>query len=784
MIIAKGSSRKARVWKNIDVSWEKLESIFSKTRRTVETVEEYKTLSKELQDNIKDVGGFVGGQLREGKRRNGFVECRTLLTLDMDYGEKNSWEIVKANFQYTCCIYSTHKYTSEKPRLRLIIPLSRPVSPDEYVAVGRKVASLIGIEMFDDTTYEPARLMYWPSTSSDGEFIFKNQKTMMLDPEHILSTYENWRDASQWPVSSRQQQIVQKNSSQQGDPLKKDGLVGAFCTAYTMEEAIDKFLPKIYSPSAISGRYNYISADSTAGLVLYDNKFAYSHHATDPVCGKRLNAFDLVRLHRFGKLDEKVSRSTLMVNLPSFQAMQDLCREDKGVKRDLISKLEGGNRDFNDGEYNWRDELVFDKDGKLKDTLGNIVLIIRNDEKLKDIAYNLHRDSVDVKGEVPWLQAKSGWNDADMSALKVYCDSAYGVWSPAKLKEAIIAVSVERAYHPIRDYFHELKPWDGVKRVDELLINYLGAEDNVYTRAVTRKTLVAAVARVFQPGVKFDCVLTTYGGQGAGKSTLFEKLGLRWFSDSLSIADMKDKSAPEKLQGSWIVEIGELAGMRKMEIETIKAFISRRDDKFRCSYGTNVESHPRQCIMVATTNNDGGFLRDITGNRRFWPVRVLGSTTKKSWHLTTEDIDEIWAEAYEIYQQGEELFLSGEEERIAVAEQTEAMESDEREGLIREYLDLLLPENWDDISIYDRRNFVNGTENGIETMGTVKRNLVSIIEIWCECFGKEKADLKPKDSREISAMLVKIGWQPYDGNKNHTKTVKVYGKQRCMMRRE
>lgn len=782
MIIAMGNSRKAKVWENIDISWEKLERIFSKTRRTAETVEEYKTLPKEIQDNIKDVGGFVGGKLREGTRRNGFVECRTLLTLDMDYGVQNTWEIIKENFKYTCCIYSTHKHTSEKTRLRLIIPLSRQVSPEEYVAVGRKIASLIGIEMFDDTTYEPARLMYWPSTSRDGEFIFQNQKTVMLNPEDILSTYEDWRDAKQWPFSSRQQKSVQKTSEQQGDPLEKEGIVGAFCTAYTIEEAIDKFLPRIYTPSAITGRYNYLAADSTAGLVIYDNKFAFSHHATDPVCGKRLNAFDLVRLHRFGKLDEKVSKSTAMVELPSFQAMQDLCGEDKEVKRVLISKLGEGKKNFNEEELNWREELVFDKDGKLKDTLGNLVLIIRNDEKIKDIAYNLHSDSVDVKGEVPWPQAKPGWNDADMSALKVYCDSAYGIWSPAKLREALIAVSVERAYHPIRDYFNELKPWDGIKRVDELLINYLGAEDNLYTRAVTRKTLVAAVARIFQPGIKFDCVLTTYGGQGAGKSTLFERLGLQWFSDSLSIADMKDKSAPEKLQGSWIVEIGELAGMRKMEIETIKAFITRRDDKYRCSYGVNVESHPRQCIMVATTNNDGGFLRDITGNRRFWPVRVLGENVMKSWDLTREDIDQIWAEAYIVYQQGEKLFLKGEEEKLAVAEQTEAMESDEREGLVREYLDLLLPENWDDLSIYDRRNFVNDTDGGIVPIGTVKRNLVSIIEIWCECFGKEKADLKAKDSRKISAMLVKIGWQPYDGNKNHTKMVKVYGKQRCMMR--
>lgn len=124
--------------------------------------------------------------------------------------------------------------------------------------------------------------------------------------------------------------------------------------------------------------------------------------------------------------------------------------------------------------------------------------------------------------------------------------------------------------------------------------------------------MVAAVARVYRPGVKFDSVVVLNGPQGMGKSSFFARLGGRWFSDSLTIGDMKDKAAPEKLQGYWILELGELAGLKKVDVETVKAFITRQDDKFRHSYGYSVEDHPRQCIIVGSTNNGDGFLRDIT----------------------------------------------------------------------------------------------------------------------------------------------------------------------------
>ncbi|OCA97853.1 virulence-associated E family protein [Clostridium beijerinckii] len=784
MIISVANSRTSKYWKSTDMSWSEFLDRVKNTIRTAESVEEYKKLSKAKQDEIKDVGGFVGGKLKDGKRKNGYVEYRTMLTLDMDYAESELWEQITLFYDFTCCIYSTHKHTSEKTRLRLIIPLSRNVTADEYMAIGRMIASDIGIEQFDDTTYEPTRLMYWPSTSSDGDFVFEDQEGTLLNPDKILSRYKDWHDSSKWPVSSRQASIVKHSISKQADPLEKEGLIGVFCRTYTIGEAIDNFLSDVYSPSLLEGRYDYTPADSTAGVLVYEDKFAFSHHATDPACSKLCNAFDLVRIHKFGELDGKVDEDTLPSKLPSFKAMQEFCIADENVKKHLAKeRTEQAKTEFKTKNENWQEHLSLNRSGQIKDNLQNLVLIMQNDENLEGIAYNQHRDGIDVKGNLPWKQVKNGWNDSDMSALKVYFDRAYGIWSPTKLKEALIAVAAEKAYHPIKEYLNSLPSWDGVKRLDNLLIDYLGAEDNEYSKAVIRKTIVAAVARIYEPGTKFDSVLILNGPQGIGKSTFFAKLATKWFSDSLTITDMRDKAAAEKLQGYWLLELGELAGIRKTDVETVKSFVSRTDDKYRASYGVNVESHPRQCVIVGSTNSESGFLRDITGNRRFWPVRVSGNSAKKAWQLN--DIDQIWAEALCVYKKGEDLFLKGNEAQIAISEQANAMETDDREGLVREYLEKLLPDNWDSMDIYERRNFLNGGEFDKAQAGTVKRNLVCPMEIWCECFGKDSANLKKSDSYEITAIMARIeNWKPYDGTKSGTTRFQIYNKQRAFMRVE
>ena len=759
MKIAVGNSRMDKKWKNRDISWEDLCQRVSSTIRTTETVEEYRKLKKGAQDNIKDVGGFVGGQLREGRRKNGMVLCRSMLTLDMDYGEPGIWDEIDLLHDFRCCVYSTHKHTPEHPRLRMIIPLARDITEEEYPAVARMVAKEIGIDLFDDTTYEACRLMYWPSTSANGEFFYKTKDGPLLDPDAYLAKYADWHDASTWPVSSRQSEAVRRSITQQADPLEKPGIVGAFCRAYTIEEAIETFLSDVYEPSYMNGRYDYIPADSAAGVVVYDGKFAYSHHATDPVCGKLLNAFDLVRLHKFRELDENVGLDTPPGKLPSFKAMSDFALADDKVKAVFIEeRIAQASAEFSDED--WQNGLELDKSGHVKNTLHNLTLILENDPNLKGVVFNQLLDGMEIKGEVPWKHPSKFWRDADDAQLISYVDTHYGTFSARNYDIAVTKVADDRAYHPIREFIESLPEWDKVPRVDTLLMDYLGAGDTAYVRAVTRKTLCAAISRVLRPGCKFDSMLVLNGPQGVGKSTLIAKLAGEWFSDSLNLGDTKDKTAAEKLQGYWILEIGELAGLKKAEVETLRSFLSRQNDIYRAAFGKRATPHLRQCVFFGTTNAESGYLRDTTGNRRFWPVKTPGNGKKQSWNLTHEEILQIWAEALVYVRQGEKLYLSPEMDALAKDEQREAMESDEREGLVREYLDTLLPERWAEMDLFERRNFLTGSDFGsLQEKGTVKRTNVSNMEIWCECFGKERANLRRTDSNELTGILARLGWK-------------------------
>ena len=780
MKIAVGNSRMDKKWKNKDISWDELCPRCGSTIRTTETVEEYRKMKKGQQDAVKDVGGFVGGHLREGRRKNGMVACRSLLTLDMDYGTPDIWDELILLHDFKCCVYSTHKHTPEHPRLRLLLPLTREVSEDEYPAVARMVAKEIGIDLFDDTTYEPARLMYWPSTSANGEFFYQTKDGNEIDPDVYLSKYSDWHDTSMWPVSSRQSEAVRRSISEQADPLTKPGVVGAFCRAYTVEEAIDAFLSDVYAPSAMNGRYDYIPADSSAGVVTYDGKFAYSHHATDPVCGRLLNAFDLVRLHRFRDLDDKCALDTAPGKLPSFKAMSDFALKDEKVKEVFAEERKAqANEEFSD--ENWQKALELDKSGKVKNTLQNLTVILMNDPLLKPLVFNQLLDGMEIKGDVPWRHPSKFWRDADDAQLISYVDSHYGTFSARNYGIAVAKVTDDRSYHPIREFIDNLPEWDGIKRVDTLLVDYLGANDNEYVRAVTRKTLCAAIKRVLCPGCKFDSMLVLNGPQGVGKSTLIAKLAGEWFSDSLNLGDTKDKTAAEKLQGYWILEIGELAGLKKAEVETLRSFLSRQNDIYRAAFGKRATPHLRQCVFFGTTNAESGYLRDTTGNRRFWPVKTPGTGEKHPWDLTAEIICQIWSESLVYVKQGEKLYLSAELETLSKAEQREAMESDEREGLVRLYLDTLLPADWDRMDIFERRNFLTGSDFGdtVKT-GTVKRTHVSNMEIWCECFGKERANIRRTDSNELTAILARLGWKRLDSKMR----IPLYGPQYIFVPKE
>ena len=312
----------------------------------------------------------------------------------------------------------------------------------------------------------------------------------------------------------------------------------------------------------------------------------------------------------------------------------------------------------------------------------NLSIILEEDEKLRPIRYDLLSDAIELTGDLPWRKISrggKGWRDADDAHLMNYVETYYGAFSPGHYGPALARAADSRAFHPVRDYIESLPEWDGTPRLETLLPDYLGAEDSPYVRAVTRLTLQAALWRAFHPGTKFDNILVLCGPQGIGKSTLIARLGGPWYSDSLTLLDMNDKTAAEKLQGAWLVEIGEMAGMRKAEIEKVKAFLSRQDDRYRAAYGRRVVSHPRQCVFFGTTNNEGGYLRDVTGNRRFWTVPVTGRSPKKPWDLDPETVGQIWMEAV-IRLDGGPLVLPPELERVSETIQREALEQDDRQG--------------------------------------------------------------------------------------------------------
>ena len=764
--IAYGSSCHAKRWVNQQVTFDELCERLSHTVRTPETVEEYPKLPKAERDRAKDKGGFVGGKLKGGRRKRDTVEGRSMLTQDADHagiGFIDSYEML---CPYASCLYTTHGHTPEAPRVRVVVPLTRDVTPDEYAAISRLFAAEWGIDQFDECSHRPHQLMYWPTTPTDGEYVFKRCDGEWLDPDRYLAAHPGWRDCAGLPHSAREGGNVERGRKQQENPLGKQGVIGAFCRTYGINEAVHVFLKDIYQESALQGRFDYIPADSSAGVVVYDDIFAYSHHATDPACGKLLNAFDLVRIHKFGGLDEKVPEETEAAKLPSFKAMCDFAVNDENVKMTIAGeRMEIAEKEFSGENEDWLKQLEYEKRSTVvKNTLRNLLLILNNDEKLKGIVFNQLSDGMEIKGEVPWEHPSRFWRDADDAQLISYVDLTYGTFSARNYDIAVTKVADDRSYHPIREFLSSLPEWDKVPRVDTILVDFLGASDNAYVRAVTRKTLCGAIARVMNPGCKFDTMLVLNGPQGKGKSTLISKLCGEWFNDSLLLNDTKDKTAAEKLQGYWILEIGELAGLKKTEIETLRGFLSRQNDIYRASFGRRATPHPRQCVFIGTTNAENGYLRDTAGNRRFWPVKTPGDAARASWEMTEEEIRQIWAEALVRYKEGEPLHLDNELAGMALKEQQIAMEVDEREGMVRDYLEMPLPERWDKMDIFDRRNYICGSEFGGEREpGVRKRERVCNMEIWCECFGKERGNLKRQDANEISAIMANIeGWKKAD----------------------
>ncbi len=284
--IATGKHRHTAKWRNKRTTWQDIAASCEETTRTDETQAQFFKMDKEKQDDVKDKGGFVGGYLKDGRRLKANIVHRQVVALDVDYTDNLDTWLDCREMDFAALMYTTHKHRREAPRYRIVFPLDRPCTPDEYEAIARTVASWMDIEVFDDTTYQPNRLMHYPSSSKDGEYIFDIIDAPVLSADEVLDGMTNYEDVTTWPRSSRELERLRdrRGVDKAEDPETKTGIVGAFCRAYGIEEAIYEFLSDKYTPCERLGRdrYTYVGGSTSGGLIVYDNKFAYSHHATDP----------------------------------------------------------------------------------------------------------------------------------------------------------------------------------------------------------------------------------------------------------------------------------------------------------------------------------------------------------------------------------------------------------------------------------------------------------------------------------------------------------------------
>ena len=791
--ISTAGSRKAAHWPRSVVMWSEFAEKLRIPQRGAETLEEYLSYPKARQDDLKDVGGFVGGTFQGDRRKAAYVEGRDLITLDMDNIPAGQAEDILRRVGGLGCaavVYSTRKHADYAPRLRVVIPMDRTLTADEYEPAARKMAFLIGIGFCDPTTFEASRMMYWPSCCRDSRYVFELYDQPFCSADGLLQMYGDWKDVTQWPQVPGAEAIERRRLAKQEDPTVKKGIIGAFCRTYSITQAMEHFIPGMYEETDTPGRYTYTGGSTAGGAIVYDGDlFLYSHHATDPCSGQLVNAFDLVRLHLFGDQDNEVRDGTPVNKLPSYMAMTRAALEDKTVagliareRHEQAQEAFAVPQESHTGpdDLGWMSALAVDGNGNYQKTVNNIILILQNDIHLKGrVATDEFAGRGLLLGAVPWDRSgvKRQWVDDDDASLFWYLENYYHIAQQDRQDKALAIVGRQNLINDVKRYLQGLS-WDGVKRLDTLLHDYLGAEDTPYTRAVMRKSACAAVGRAIVGGVKYDYMPIFTGPQGIGKSTFLATLGKEWFSDSLTT--FEGKEAAELIQGTWINEIGELTAMTRQETSAVKQFLSKREDIYRAAYGRRTERYPRRCVFFGTSN-DTEFLKDSTGNRRFWPVDVGEHPAKKSvWEELPGEVDQIWAEAYVYWMLGESLYLSKEVENLAAEQQKGHMESSGKEGLVQDFLERPVPVNWDQMDIQSRKMFLQGGAHGQEEVELRPRERVCAVEVWVECFGGDMKYMKRMDSIEINNILSGIrGWErnksvrrygPYGVQRGHDRT--------------
>lgn len=701
------------------------------------------------------------------------VVSRDALTLDVDYpGEEFERLVSKQDFAYI--LHTTFSSTVLEPRYRLIIPLSRKVSPDEYHVAAASVMQDLGVEQFDAGSVQPERYMFRPSESKKGLFWYDVHEGPLADVDGLLEGFQ--ADLSEIPMPR-----VGKNKR---DPFALEGTIGAFNRAYSDFGTLIQEYDLPYEDAG-ADRWHLVGASAAAGMGVCAPGLVYSHHANDPAYGQTCSAFDLARLHMFGMLDENAKEATPIHKLPSTDAMREVATQDVRVVTELVGAdfaatmdataeaIENGSPE---APANWRLGFALNsRTGKPNDDVHNWDLIVANDPAFAGLYYNELSMAIETSSDLPWRAITEGretFDSGDRSSLMLYIEREYGIRPTRTYVDDLINDKAQRRrVNPVLDYLKTLK-WDGVPRIETCLP---GVRPTAYTRLAARKSLVAAVARMFEPGIKWDHMLVFYGLEGLGKSFWVERMARGY---SAGLGRIGDKDTLITMQRSWIMTSDEGHSLRKADFDAQKEFLTRTADIFRMPYEREAQVQKRHCVIWGSTNDDV-FLRRQEGNRRFLIVKCEDKVDFDA--ITDEYVDQCWAEAVYLYKAGEKLYLTQLEGELAANHREAFTEEDALTGIIHEYVNTMVPPDWDNMSPVDRQMWLMNSNDGMTPVGTERIDVVCSVQIWVEALGRRYGDHKRVDLLEISTALKQLdGWVSVPGRKR----VPGYGPQLTFQRLE
>lgn len=697
----------------------------------------------------KDCGAYMAGKATSTNRKDSQVEYRSMVTLDADNADTDLPARVEG-LGLTALVHSTYSHTTDNPRYRVIIPILGPgLTAEEYPRAARGLMEALGKEQFDKTCDQPKRIMFWPSASNPDQYEVHSYDG---EPATAQGLLERFCGFSATPEHKRGPKC---------DPYKLPGVVGAFNRLYDMARAVEEF--NLPYEQVGENRWHYTPADSSGGVCVYPDGYVYSNHASDPAGGRALCMFDLVAMHQFADLDEAADTPLNVApkDRPSIQKAMREFTELADVKMEMMGlNIESSDED-------WVSKLrVHPKTGQTLDEANNWKLLMVHDPVLSGLAYNTMNLATITRRDFPWRKVTPGRDDqltnADRAQISAHVQCTYNMRRPPKeqVNDVIDMVAQDHSYHPVEEYLEGLQ-WDGVSRIE----TWLPGEVNDYKRSVARLVAMQAVARMLDPGVKVDNCLIFAGGEGLGKSWFIERMGRGWTCTLGPIDRGNARDTIMIMSRSWIAVADEGHSLKKADADNMKNFITRTHDEVRLPYARETEVLARRQVIWGTTN-DPTFLRAQEGNRRFLIVNVTEKLDFDKY--TSEYVDQVWAEAVCIWKESRakygvegnpDLRLNDAEEEVAKGVREEATEEEPLVGLIQNYLDTLVPENWERMPVDDRVTWLRNAEQGLVKPGTRRIERVCSFEIWTVLLGNDRGKPSRVKSLEIGEALRKIpGW--------------------------